>query len=674
MVARSALFLLGLTLPAQVSTEPTLRITVNLIQVDAVVTGKRGQSVANLAKEDFEILEDGKPRKVEYLSYIATPVAPTPPRSVAAAAPTAAPSFAAPRESDTRRSIAIVVDDFGLSFVSMEYVRQALRKFVDEQMQPGDLVAIIRTRGGTGSLEQYAMDKRLLRAAINRIRYNLDSRDDEVDVQSQEGGDAARAYRGRYSTIATMLALRRVVDGLKQMPGRKSVLLFSDSIRPPDDILVAAKRLGSLSSLRSLADQANRAAVVFYTVHARGLETFALQARDDVGPQIQGEGGGMLLAKIQRDRYGMGAQRIADRSGLDFLARETGGVMIANKNDLAAGARQALQDQNGYYLLGYRPPGDSFSTAQGVSRYHNLKVVVKRPGLRVRTRGGYFGVPDREPAPMAKDRASQLMAALRSPFAAGEIDLHLTGLFGNAADTGSYIHTMLHIDGGGLAFRDDGADWRKAEVDLVLVAVGEDGAATEASARHYQIRVSNREFHRAVKQGFLYRLTYPVKKPGAYQVRAAVRDSNSGKMGSASQFIGIPNVAGGRLTLSGILLESRAEGATGGSALRVFAQGSPLVYGLVVYNPRLAGTSVSQVDIQARLYRDGKPVWTAPSAPLDPASSPDPARVRFAKELDLGKSMPPGEYLLQVTAIDKLAPKKAVPVSQWTDFELVPAQ
>ncbi|MCE5306910.1 MAG: VWA domain-containing protein [Acidobacteriales bacterium] len=671
MVARSALFLCALVLSAQTSSEPTLRITVNLIQVDAVVTGKQGHSVPDLKKEDFEVLEDGKPRKVEYLSYIAAPVAPVAPPS--AAAPTAAPSLAAPREADARRSIAIVVDDFGLSFVSMHFVRDALRKFVDEQMQPGDLVAIIRTRGGMGALEQYTMDKRLLRAAIGRIRYSLDSRGEEADLESQEEGGGARTFRGRSSTFATMLALRRVVDGLKQMPGRKSVLLFSDALRPPDDIHLAAKRLGSLGSLRSLADQANRAAVVFYTVHGRGTETFALKASDNVGPLIQGDNPGGSLAVIQRNRYGLGAQRVADRSGLDYLARETGGVMIAHDNDLSAGASQALKDQSGYYLLGYRPPEDSFVTKDGVSRYHALKVVVKRPGLRVRTRAGYFGVPDSQPAPAEKDRVSRLMAALRSPFAAGEINLHLTGLFGNAADMGSYIHAMLHIDGRGLTFADDGADWKKAEVDLVLMAIGEDGVATEMNARHYQIRVSNREYDRAVKNGFLYRLICPVKKPGAYQVRAAVRDSNSDRMGSASQFVGIPNVASGRMALSGILLESRTQGATGDSALRVFPQGGPLAYGVMVYNPRLAGLRASQITIQAQLFRGGKSVWTAPPAPLGPAPNADLLRVQFAEELDFGTSMPPGEYLLRITAIDKTASKKAPPVTQWTDFELVPA-
>ncbi len=676
MFLRKTLLLLAPVLAAQNATEPTLRITVNLIQVDAVVTDKRGQSVPNLTKEDFEILEDGKPRKVEYLSYISTPVvsAPAPARGpVTAAAPTAAPSLAAPREADIHRSIAIVVDDLALTFAGIQFVRDALTKFIDAQMQPGDLVAIIRTSRGTGALEQYTMDKRLLRAAVNQIRFHLDTRSFEVELPRQPGyGDDPARERG--TTIASMLALRRVVDGLKQMPGRKSVLLFSDLLIPPEDVHVAARYLGNLNSLQSLADQANRAAVVFYTVQSRGLETFAMRSGDDVGSFIDANRPGLGLADVQRRHYGLAASRIRDQEGAAFLAKETGGELIAGGNDFAAGARKALQDQSGYYLLGYRPPEDAFATDQGVSRYHRLKVLVKRSGLKVRTRAGYFGIPDRPPAPVAKDSTSQLMLALGSPFAGGDIGLHLTGLFENAGATGSYVHAMLHIDGRGLQFADDEPGWKKAEVDLVLMAVGTKEPAAEPLVRHYKIRVSDRDFGQAVRSGFLYRLIYPIRTPGVYQIRAAVRDVASGKMGSGNQFIEVPDVSNGRMALSGILLESPVANATGGAALRVFPQGSPLSYGLVVYNPRLAGLRASQVQVQARLFRDGRPVWSGTPVALESASSPDATRVQFGRPLEAGPTLPPGEYLLQVSAIDKLAPKTSTIATQWTDFELTPAR
>ena len=255
--------------------------------------------------------------------------------------------------------------------------------------------------------------------------------------------------------------------------------------------------------------------------------------------------------------------------------------------------------------------------------------MVKRSGLHVRTRAGYYGVADREPPPATQDVGAQLLAALRSPFVAGEIGLRLTGLFGNAADTGSYIHAMLHIDGRDLTFVENGADWKKAELDLVLVAVGENGAAVETSVRHYQIRVSRRDFHRAVKQGFLYRLMYPRQQPGAYQMQVLPCACSS----------------------KGVRL--------------------PMDWWFTI--PGWRETTFPRSTSRRALFRDGKPVWSAPPVPLASPSPGDPTRVRFMKDLDLDPTMPPGEYLLQVTAIDKLAPKKSMPVSQWTDFALVPA-
>src|SRR5260370_27687116 len=77
---------------------------------------------------------------------------------------------------DIRRTISVVVDDLGLSFESTYYVRRALKKFVDEQMQTGDLVAIIRTSGGMGALQQFTSDKRQLYAAIERVKWYANGR------------------------------------------------------------------------------------------------------------------------------------------------------------------------------------------------------------------------------------------------------------------------------------------------------------------------------------------------------------------------------------------------------------------------------------------------------------------------------------------------------------------
>src|SRR5204862_2896358 len=118
--------------------------------------------------------EDGRRQDVTHFSYVVT--------NASSAAPPAQPTVAADknagpvppvslRADQVRRTIALVVDDLGLSFESTYSVRRALKKFVDEQMQAGDLVAIIRTSGGIGALQQFTSDKRQLYAAIERVKW-----------------------------------------------------------------------------------------------------------------------------------------------------------------------------------------------------------------------------------------------------------------------------------------------------------------------------------------------------------------------------------------------------------------------------------------------------------------------------------------------------------------------
>ena len=151
-----------------------MKITTNLVQVDAVVTDKSGKIVTDLKPEEVEILEDGRKQKITHFLYSSTetPASPIPARSGPADknAPPIPPSKLKPE--DVRRTIAVVVDDLGLSWESTSYVRRALKKFVDEQIQPGDLVAIIRTSGGMGALQQFTADKRQLYAAVERVKWN----------------------------------------------------------------------------------------------------------------------------------------------------------------------------------------------------------------------------------------------------------------------------------------------------------------------------------------------------------------------------------------------------------------------------------------------------------------------------------------------------------------------
>ena len=175
--------LAGLLLLASASSQQnpdnTIRITVNLVQVDAVVSDSKGKQVIDLEAKDFEILQDGKPQKITHFSYVSTvgpkPGNTVPPTQVAVDRKSPPPPpIPAQRlkPNQVRRTIALVVDDLGLSFESVSQVRQSLKKFVDNQIAPGDLVAIMRTGAGMGALQSFTTNKAELYAAIERVKFN----------------------------------------------------------------------------------------------------------------------------------------------------------------------------------------------------------------------------------------------------------------------------------------------------------------------------------------------------------------------------------------------------------------------------------------------------------------------------------------------------------------------
>ncbi|HYJ46420.1 MAG TPA: VWA domain-containing protein, partial [Pyrinomonadaceae bacterium] len=294
---------------AQKDDDDVVRITTNLVQVDAVVTGKDGKLVTDLKPEEFEIYEDGRQQKITNFSFVlAEPEAPPLVAAKTSAAPVDKRAPLPPpvrlRPEQVRRTIAVVVDDLGLSFESTAYVRQALKKFVDRQVQPGDLVAIIRTGGGIGALQQFTSDKQQLTAAVEHVKWNPQGRsgvgafarvdadsviEDQDAVGSTTSGSADLnkanedliRFREELFSVGTLGALNYVVRGMRQLPGRKSILLLSDGIKilNPDDQTQSTR---VLDALHHLTDLANRASVVIYTMDARGLVNTEMTAADNV--------------------------------------------------------------------------------------------------------------------------------------------------------------------------------------------------------------------------------------------------------------------------------------------------------------------------------------------------------------------------------------------------------
>ena len=675
--------------------DDVVKITTSLIQVDVTITDGKGRIISDIKPDEVEIYENGKKQKVTNFSYVANVRERTEQPRQSQDLPTA-PS--APLQPDqVRRAVALVVDDLNLSFESVYYVRRSLKKFVDEQMQAGDLVAIIRTGAGVGALQQFTSDKQMLYAAIEKVRWNpsgtgdvgafarmeaLADQGQQRDLSGEpQAGDRTEEGRMRefsdfhtnYFVTGTLGAVNYVVRGMAELPGRKSIMLFSDgfALQNTDASgMVGTSRI--MSVLRALIDQANRSSVVIYTLDPRGLQVLGLTAADNTV--------GRTVEQIQEELAGR-SERLKDtQDGLVYLAKETGGFAMINQNDLTGGIRKVLDDQS-YYLVAYEPDDETFDPTK--RKFNKLDIKVLRKDARVRYRSGFFGVTDSQAAGSA-NRKGDIMYALTSPFATNEIAVRLNALFGVQPNRTTYIRSLLHVSAKDISFEDGPDGGKTAKFDVVAIAFGDNGVPIDSLAKNYTLNLNQERYKEFEKHGFVYDLTIPIKKPGGYQLRIALKDSKSSKIGSVNQYVEVPDLKKKRIILSSVALENisyeawekrQAAGPNApfdgesnpliSTALRQFGRGSVMNFGLAVYNSRPDAKLVSQV----RLYHDEKEIYSGPVKPLEPGTKG--ASANFVSSMSLATKMNLGEYILRIDITDTNMKGNNRTATQFIQFEIV---
>jgi VWFA-related protein len=687
---RLAPLLLALGLYAQ---EPsTIRVNVNLIQIDVTVTGKKGERIADLTPADFEVLQNGKRQPITSALWVPG----RPP--VAAAVPGAPPT--ALRPQDVRRTIAILVDDLSLGLQSLHYTRQAVRAFVESSIQPGDLVAIYKTSAGLGLLQQFTTDKRLLLANIDRMTLRNASAVDglgaigsnslensadpaiaEMALQMRLQEESQNRMRQDVLSAGSLGSAKFIVQGLAELPGRKSLIYFSDQLQLYDlpasltnPNMTAAMRTmpgvegGSrgrtLIALRDLIDYANRAAVVCYTIDPRGVVNTGFAAADTASVSTK-----RMIGQMQQ------RQSFYDdsKAGLAMLAEETGGVFYQNRNDLTSALTEAVQDQEGYYLISFNPDDDSFQKTKSGAKYHRLQVKLKRPGLKVRYRHGFVGATDEE---RMLRPADPLFAAMMSPFRSADVPVRLTPMFLEGKGTGPILRTLIHTDVRPFTFNEVPADvadkdqtpWMEANTIIAAFLFGEAGQVVDKVHKNQRLRARKSVFEAFLAEGVVQTLELPITKPGAYQLRTAILDPSTQKAGAASQFVDIPNTKSKRLILSDLALygDDFTQGKSNQSSpgTRQLRAGERFSYGAYLYNSGPAPV------LQVSLYRDGKLIHRGKKEPI--AAKPDPETGIRAIEaaMTLGPKAPAGEYILEFAVQDPAAPKQHQFAVRTIDFSI----
>ena len=693
-----------------------LRVYTELVQTDVMVFDRQGNFVNGLKREDFELRIDGKLKPIEFFEKV-TAGSGSEESQIAAARGSATrpnnPRSAGPVPLDRGRPVFFYVDDLHLDLPSLAATRKLITRFIDKEMGQNDEAAIASANGQIGFLQQLTDNKAVLRAALERLKLRPYSvRDFERPVMTeyqallithsdrdtssyfveetlrQNPGmtpDSAEAQvniraraliqQGGYVTANTLAGLEGLIRSANKLPGRKLVFFISAGF------LLDDLNSDSRYRLQKITSAAARSGIVIYSLDARGLVASLTDASSDSHPDPSGR----LL------RAGMG-ELSATQDVMNALAADTGGKATFNTNALESGLTRGLKETSVYYLLAWKPEEQT----QHTSKFRRIEVkVTGKPNLTVQVRRGFF---DREPetsitkATKAKapkttkeidknpvqSSEAELRKVILAPYPNRDIPVSLSLSYINTPTRGPMLTTAMQVSNEFFSFQP--ADGKQTAVVTVAGTVFDDrGNAGAGFNNRITIGAPSVE---AAKEARDLTYGYPVYLgPGLYQVRAGVRDENTGRAGTAHAWIEIPNLSSSQLAMSSLLMGVRTLPAISNASVITenlpnpvelsinhnFSPNGFLRFLVFVYNAVPApADSKPDLAVQVQVVRGGQPVVTTALKRVSIEDIPDLNRIPYAAEISLG-GLPAGQYLLQVTVVDRVAKRSA---SQQTRFEI----
>ena len=413
---------------------PITRTTTTGVLIDVGVVDRQGRPVLDLRPEEFELEEDGKRQQIGGVSLVQAGVS----RAVtgggvstshaALPSPSMPPPATAPTDgqADATPSVTAILFD-RLTNDMRPLAHRAARAHVASMSSPRDYTGVFLADTSLRTFANFTNSTEDLRAAVDRLgvtpaanvspeaeraTYSLvqnapidpnqpvtpsaESGAGWINPAERQnylsGGNAGaallrmqlrmletfRPLLEEFHGHASLAALRAVVGAMATLPGRKSILYFSEALPLTDAVK---------PKFEALIHEANRNNVTFYAVDAAGLRVHSEGARlarnvDLAGAQGIGDvqrDGGAWTKDIERQ-----SDLLSSSVSLGRLAKETGGFLIDNTNDLTSGFARMQQERTTYYLLAYQPTNTSTD-----GKFRKVKVKVKRSGVTVRARPGY---------------------------------------------------------------------------------------------------------------------------------------------------------------------------------------------------------------------------------------------------------------------------------------------
>jgi VWFA-related protein len=462
---------------ASAAQQDVLRVNTRLVEVDVVVRAK-GEPVTDLTKDDFTILDNGKPQRVELFSV--SSVERSKPKADDAPLPAGVVTNKRPSALPTNATV-ILFDRLNTADNYQREGRQQLLSYLKSSGRE-DLTAIYVLGDNLQLIQDFTNDADRLVRAGRVTRRDVRQAVAEADFSVMERTDP------------TEDAIESIARHLGALPGRKS-LVWMSAAGIPLSIAPGSSRNGKESQMNHATRLLTAASIAVYPVDVRGL-----RAPDP-----------------PRGRRGFAPDPPPDV--LIRLADETGGRAFYFNNDLAGSIRTAIGDAQTSYTLGFYPSEGALD-----GKFHNLEVRVPRKDVEVRHRTGYFALKDQ--APTEKERRAIMTELLTSPLDASQIGLQAS--LQAVPGSPKAFHLALRIDASDLNLEHRDGRW-VGTLDMAIRL--ESSKQKTVQIRSYPINLPEADFRVALQRGLLLENTVTAERPND-RVRIVVQDPATGFAGS----------------------------------------------------------------------------------------------------------------------------------------------
>ena len=654
----------------------TLTVNANIVLTNVVVRDKKtGAVVKGLKASDFTILENGKTQRIASFDYqsVDQAAALTEKNTVTGKASIAdllERNFAAdPAALKDHRLIVMFFDMSTLQDDDTDRAVESAEKYINTQMQPADLVALVSFGTALTMDQDFTANKQALLHGL--AKYN------GTDQTAFSGGNAGGVTNGtsddastftaddtEYNNLNTdreLYAIRQIAKSLERVDQRKSLLYFSGGL--------SRNGIENQASLRAATNEAAKANMAIYSVDARGL-----QALPPVGDATQGSlrGTAAYTGTAVANQF---TANFSSQELLSTLATDTGGKAFFDSNDFGPVFQQIQHDTEAYYILGFHSTDQRRDGA-----FRHLTIKLNRPDAKIEYRPGYYAPADFQHQ-KTEDREQVLNDQMRSDLPALDVAVYLQALYFRTNANSFYIPVSLIVPGSQIPFtrnRSRDGDQDKATLDILGQVKNAQGIPV-GNVRD-TVKLAVNQTQQVQRRNIQYSTGFELA-PGRYHLKFVVRENETGNLGSFETDLSVPDLKKQPVKLSSVMLASqRTPDAAKDSpdllirdgvqyvpnVAHVFRQDQHLYLLYELYEPAKNKGLAQPANAPGLVRREGGPVhvltsieflsggvkvYETPTVAADAVNVPSRDAVAFQFDVPLAQ-LKPGNYICQVNVID----------------------